>query len=153
MKVFVVKNNVAPTNYALIVKDDEGNTVSESLIKRIKRESNGTLTLVLPENPLNRNFVALKKVQDAGDTLELEDKIIKAAPNTANKAPRTPLEEFLEGEEREMYIKLRDKAIAAAQAQAKADAEERAHQREIERKRAALEKARIAYEELLKGSN
>ena len=67
-------------------------------------------TLILPENPCNRKYFSSKKVDNAGGELEVEYKESKTLGPRGEYSPRKGLEEYLEGEEREMYLALVEKA-------------------------------------------
>ena len=138
-RIFIIKDETTKTQFALAIAQDDGTITETKPIDKMKQESNKEWTLILPENPLNRKFISLKRAQSS-DIVELGEPAVK---NTSNvTAPKTPLENFLEGEERELFIKLRDKAIAKASIQV-----------ELERKRLAFERAKAEYEALLNGSN
>lgn len=139
-RIFVIKDETTKTQFALAIAQDDGTIIETKPIDKMKQESNKEWTLILPENPLNRKFVSLKRAQSS-DITELGEPTVKN-PNSVT-TPKTPaLEKFLEGEERELFIKLRDKAIARATIQV-----------ELERKRLAFERAKAEYEALLNGSN
>lgn len=79
----------------------------------VKQPKGWDETVFLPENPSNRKLInkaRLDKALESVDEYELKEKVVVA---TADRAPRNtkPLEDYLEGEEREQFIKLRDKAL------------------------------------------
>lgn len=87
-------------------------------------------TLKLPENPSNRKYYAIKKVIEAGGTVELTYKETKTFgprdPNTTPKAPTKGWTEFLTDEEKALYEELKAKAeyrakVAQLKAQIEAD--------------------------------
>ena len=121
------------------------NGITTPITKKIV--SHGKEYWVLPNNSSNRQYVGVEKLANRLLTTP-QVELTVGAPRTAsgttstNYSNKQPLEKFLEGEERELFIKLRDKAIAKATIQV-----------ELERKRLAFEKAKAEYEALLNGSN
>lgn len=73
--------------------------------------------LHLPENPFNRRLIGLNFLAKQGDEWEVTYR--DAAPRTpsATTTPKKGLEEYLEGEDRETYLKLVEKAKANRDAQ------------------------------------
>lgn len=146
-KVYVTRNSNTQSGAQMKIVDTDTNAIE---LFDVKLEPDGKAWR-LPDNPAGRKWVFVSKLKDV-DEIEVLPKA-KATGTPAVHTPRTPLEDFLEGDEREMYIQLRDKAIAAAQAKAEADKAKKKADAEIERKRAAYEKAKAEYEALMKGSN
>lgn len=73
--------------------------------------------LHLPENSFNRRLIGLNFLAKQGDEWEVTYR--DAAPRTTSttSTPRKGLEEYLEGEDRETYLKLVEKAKANRDAQ------------------------------------
>lgn len=70
-------------------------------------------TLVLPENPSNRKYFSSKKVDAAGGEMELEYKESRTLGPRSESTPRKALEDYLEGEDKELYLELVEKAKKA----------------------------------------
>ena len=70
------------------------------------------LSLVLPANSANRHYFNKKKVDNAGGKIEVSYKETKhfGPRGSSNRQPSKPLEYYLEGDEREAYVKLVEKA-------------------------------------------
>lgn len=146
-KVYLTRNSNTQSGAQMKVVDTDTNAIE---LFDVKLESDGK-AWKLPDNPVGRTWVVVSKLKDV-DEIEVLPRTPRTVTHSA-PTPRTPLEDFLEGDEREMYIKLRDKAIAAAQAQAEADRAKAKADAEVERKRRAFEKAKAEYEALMKGGN
>lgn len=136
-RVFVIKDETSKTKFALAIAKDDGTITETKPINRMQQESTGAWTLILPENPLGRRYISLKKAQGS-DIVELTEPIVKAS--SGESTPRKPLETYLEGEERELYVKLRDKAIAKMNKDTA-----------LEKAKALFERAKAEYEKLLNG--
>lgn len=81
----------------------------------VKQPKGWDMTVFLPENPTGRKLFNLNKLEAAlqkNDEVELNVKTPVNRTNTQSTRTRTPIEDYLEGEEKEMFIKLRDKALA-----------------------------------------
>lgn len=98
----------------------------------------GGKTLCLPENDARRKYVSKRKVDEAGGTLELGEK-----PPVGESKPRAvakDLSEYLEGEDKELYLALVEKAM-----------ERQAQEREVRMAKLAVERAEAKLAELLGG--
>lgn len=136
------KSTVSATGYELVV---DGNVV---LID--KTYPGEPTTLVLPANPSNRKYFSSKKVDAAGGELELEYKESKSfGPRSESSAPRKGLEEYLDGEDKELYLALVEKAKKAREEAHKKVplTEEEKLMRIIARETAKLEALRAKKEE------
>ena len=99
------KSTLSATGYELVV---DGNVV---LID--KTYPGEATTLVLPENPSNRKYFSSKKVDAAGGEVELEYKESRTLGPRSESTPRKGLEDYLEGEDKELYLALVEKAKKA----------------------------------------
>lgn len=143
-KYYLVRNNNNAAGAELKIVDGDIVTMVD-----VKLESDGKAWR-LPDNETGRKWVFISKLKDV-DEVEILPRA-KAEVSATIKSS-TPLEDYLEGDEREMYIKLRDKSIAAA-TKAKEDAKAKAKaDAELKRKLEAFQKAKAEYEKLLKGGN
>lgn len=98
----------------------------------------GYKTLCLPENDTGRKYVSKRKVNEAGGTLELGEK-----PPVGESKPRAvakDLSEYLDGEDKELYLALVEKAT-----------EREAKEREVRMAKLAVERAEAKLAELLGG--
>ena len=138
MKTYITYNS---SNQLILVDNELTTLITKKIV------SHGKEYWSLPDNSSNRQYISVEKLANRLLTtpqVELTVGTPRTASSTTstNHSTKQPLENFLEGEERELFIKLRDKAIAKATIQT-----------ELERKRLALEKAKAEYEALLNGSN
>lgn len=81
----------------------------------VKQPKGWDMTVFLPENPTGRKLFNLNKLEAAlqkNNEVELNVKTPINRTNTQSTRTRTPIEDYLEGDEKEMFIKLRDKALA-----------------------------------------
>lgn len=136
-RVFVTKDESSKTKFALAIAQDDGTITETKPINKMQQESTGAWTLILPENPLGRRYVSLKKAQSS-DVIELVEPTAKVS--SGESTPRKPLENYLEGEERELYLKLKAKAIAKMN-----------ENTALEKAKALYERAKAEYEKLLNG--
>lgn len=105
MKVFVRKNNVTKLGYELVIVQDDG----QEVIKEITQTDPANDKIMkLPENPSNRKWLSMKKVVD--NELELTYKASMTLGPRGENIPRKDLSEYLEGEDKELYLKLVEKA-------------------------------------------
>lgn len=109
MKVQITRSNNAPTGYELVTTNDDG-TQTVQLIE--KTYPNEPFTLVLPTNASNRKYFNSKKVENAGGTIELEYKESKPIGTKTEPTTRKGLEEYLEGDDKILYLQLVEKAKA-----------------------------------------
>lgn len=136
-RVFVIKDESSKTKFALAIAQDDGTITETKPINKMQQESTGAWTLILPENPLGRRYVSLKKAQSS-DIIELVEPTAKVS--SGESTPRKPLENYLDGEERELYLKLKAKAIAKMN-----------ENTALEKAKALYERAKAEYEKLLNG--
>lgn len=136
-RVFVIKDESSKTKFALAIAQDDGTITETKPINKMQQESTGAWTLILPENPLGRRYVSLKKAQSS-DVVELTEPTLKVS--SGESTPRKPLENYLEGEDRELYLKLKAKAIAKMN-----------ENTALEKAKALYERAKAEYEKLLNG--
>lgn len=104
MRTFITKTE---DKYFLNI---EGQEPIECVVKQPK---GWDPTLFLPENPTGRKLFNLNKLEAAlqkSDEVELAVKTPISHTGTSTRS-KTPIEDYLEGEEREMFINLRDKAL------------------------------------------
>lgn len=114
MKYYVQFNEQAKHKYELVVVDEVGN---EEIVALNKKTTDNYLHL--PEdcvNATNRRLISIAMIEKANvDRFEITEKEFKAprvlGPKTDTN--RKQLEDYLEGEEREMFIELLEKAKKA----------------------------------------
>lgn len=140
MKVLVRKNNESATGYAIVTTHDDG---TESVQPINHTDPANAMILKLPENPSNRKWFSIKKVEAAGGEIELTYKESKTLGPRTESAPRKGLEEYLEGEDREMYLALVEKAKKARE-----EANKKAPMTEYEKRVRAVERAQAKLAEL-----
>lgn len=132
MKTIIRKGN-SNTGYELVTIDDQNNEVVKPIEKTYPNEP---YTLILPANEVNRKYFNSKKVDNAGGEIELTYKETRLLGPRTESTPRKGLEEYLEGEEKELYLKLVEKA--------------KKNRDSINKPLTELEKAKRAYERALK---
>lgn len=106
MRTFITK---LEDNYFLNIEGQE------PIKCEVKQPKGWDMTVFLPENPTGRTLFNLNKLEAAlqkNDEVELNVKTSVNRTNTQSTRTRTPIEDYLEGDEKEMFIKLRDKALA-----------------------------------------
>lgn len=140
MKVLVRKNDNTNTGYELVTIDDAGKETAVAIDKTYPGEP---FTLVLPANEVNRKYFNSKKVEAAGGEIELTYKESKTIGPRAESAPRKGLEEYLEGEDKELYLKLVEKAKANREA-----ANKKAPMTELEKAQRRAERAQAEVDRL-----
>lgn len=109
MQVKITRSNNAQTGYELVTINDDGTQTVQPIEKTYPNEP---YTLVLPTNASNRKYFNSKKVENAGGTIELEYKESKHIGTKAEPTTRKGLEEYLEGDDKILYLKLVEKAKA-----------------------------------------
>lgn len=142
MRTLVRRNEMAITGYEMVIVHDDGTEEIKSVTFSIEN-----IELKLPENPANRKWLKLSKMGDKNE-IELEYKETRTLAPRAESAPRKGLEEYLEGEDKEMYLKLVEKARKARE-----EANKPKPMTELEKKLRAYEKAKAQYEALLNKGN
>lgn len=140
MKVLVRRNSNTNTGYELVTIDDSGKEATVSIDRTYPNEP---FTLVLPANESNRKYFNSKKVDAAGGEIELTYKESKTFGPRTESAPRKSLEEYLEGEDKAMYLALVEKAKANREA-----ANKKAPMTEYEKRVRAVERAQAKLAEL-----
>lgn len=140
MKVLVRKNSNTNTGYELVTINDAGKEVSVAIDKTYPNEP---FTLVLPANEANRKYFNSKKVEAAGGEIELTYKESKTIGPRTESTPRKGLEEYLEGEDKEMYLALVEKAKKARE-----EANKKAPMSDLEKAMRAVERAQAKLAEL-----
>ena len=91
MKYVVRKSEVGKFGYEYVVIDDMGKEDIQALDRKTPDEC-----LYLPQNPMNRKFISISKLEKSGGYLELMSKV--------------GLEEYLDEEDRILYLSLIEKA-------------------------------------------
>lgn len=95
-KTFIIKNAKSTTGYSIKVIDGDKTTITD-IEKLSKPDKHGVLWLILPENPANRQCMALPKAQKIDKELELEYRETRTiGPRGNNKK----LEDYMTDEER-----------------------------------------------------
>lgn len=119
--------------------DDNGNVVALT--------PNDDRYLKLPANSVNRTWVSCAKIDKAPNQCVDYGEDVKVARTLAPRGESTPrkgLEEYLEGKDKEMYLKLVEKAKANREAAAK-----KAPMTDVEKAQRKLERAQAALNKLL----
>lgn len=115
---------------------------TETIITK-KIDSHGKDYWVLPKNSANRQYFQVEKLEkflnENNGIVELTETIKhQRTEGSQSSTQKKPLEDYLEGEERETYLRLRKKAIAKMNEDTM-----------IEKARLAYEKAKEEYKKLL----
>lgn len=107
MKVYINNSIHSTTGYELVIKDDQGLVIETKDIDTIVDDGK---TLKLPENPSNRKYFNLAKVEAANGDIELTYKeTIKLGTRESGESKK-PLEDYLDEDDRELYLALVEKA-------------------------------------------
>ena len=108
MKVYINNSLHSNTGYELVIKDDNGLIVDTKSIDTIVDDGK---TLKLPENPSNRKYFNLAKVEAADGIVELtyKESIMLGTRSTEPKEKK-PLEDYLNDEDKALYLALVEKA-------------------------------------------
>lgn len=132
MKVYIRQNATTKTGYEVVTIDDNGVETCQA----IDNITHDGISLILPENPSNRKFWAIKRLGE--EPIELTYKASKTfGPRTNSGEPRKKLEDYMTDEEKA--------TIADILAKAKARREEANKKVPL----TELEKAQRAYERAL----
>lgn len=105
MRTFITKSE---DNYFLNIEGQE------PIKCEVKQPKGWDMTVFLPENPTGRKLFNLNKLEAAlqkNNEVELNVRTPVNRTNTQSTRTRTPIEDYLEDDEKEMFIKLRDKAL------------------------------------------
>lgn len=115
MKIFAQLSNTSKTGYELRTVYDDGHEEITPIDKHhtSPKEPN---TLILPKNEFGRQFVSSLSIDKAGGSYELKYHEPRENTGSYNKKP---LEDYLEGEDKVMYLALIEKAKAAREAASK----------------------------------
>lgn len=111
-KTIIRKSTTSTTGYE-IVFDDKVLPIEQKL----PTKKGDDYSLVLPENPSNRRYFTIGKIEAAGGEIELTYKESNPSGPRGESGPRKGLEEYLEGDDRETYLRLVEKAKANRDAQ------------------------------------
>ena len=140
MSVFLVKNNEG-----VVFVEDNG------VVKPIDKIVDGGKTYKLPENASNRQYFNIARFEkDAMDgRLELTYKpSVTIGTREGTKRQVKPLEDWLEGDDRALYLELKAKAQKARD-----EANTKAPMTELEKAQRRMERAQKALEKLLASEN
>lgn len=108
MKVYINNSLHSNTGYELVIKDDNGLIVDTKSIDTIVDDGK---TLKLPENPSNRKYFNLAKVEAADGIVELTYKeSITLGTRSTEPKEKKPLEDYLNDEDKALYLALVEKA-------------------------------------------
>ena len=116
MSTIITTSTTSTTGFELHIKDELGNVTSVLPIVDTADEGK---TLVLPENPSNRKYFNIEKVNRAGGSIELTYKATK----TLTTGPRKSLEDYMTEEEKATIAQIE------ANAKARRDAEKEANKK------------------------
>lgn len=142
MRTLVRKNEMAVAGYEMVIVHDNGTEE----VKEVKVAWDNK-SLELPENPANRKWLFFSKIGNK-EVIELEYRPTRVLGPRGETSTKKPLEEYLEGEDKEMYLKLVEKARKARE-----EANKPKPMTELEKKLRAYEKAKAQYEALLNKGN
>lgn len=109
MKTYLTKNENYPHGVCLTIEND--GVISEIAVEL----SRDNTAYKLPDNPSNRKFVQISKFDKCNGYVELNaiERNQSANGPRSQSAPRKGLEEYLEGEDKELYLALVEKAKKA----------------------------------------
>ena len=108
MKVYINNSIHSNTGYELVIKDDNGLIVETKSIDTLVDDGK---TLKLPENPSNRKYYNLAKVEAADGIVELTYKeSITLGTRSGEPKEKKPLEDYLNDEDKALYLALVEKA-------------------------------------------
>lgn len=96
------KSTTSNTGYEIVYDD--------KIVEIEKTYPGEPTTLVLPENPSNRKYFSSKKVDAAGGEIELTYKESKTFGPRTESTPKKSLEEYLDDEDKALYLALVEKA-------------------------------------------
>ena len=106
MKSIIRRNENSKMGYEIIIKN-ENNEIIET--KEIEIICDDGKTLKLPENPSNRKYFSIKKVEESGGEIELSYKeSIKMSPRTLSNNKK--IEDYLTEEEKEKIQEIMNNA-------------------------------------------
>ena len=137
MKVYIRQSASTPTGYELVSITDENIEV----VRPIEEIVDEGKTLKLPENESNRKYFNIAKIEKAGGTIELTYKESITLGPKSEQVPRKGLEEYLEGDDKELYLALIEKAKKNRE-----EVNKKAPMSEVEKARRAYERALTKYE-------
>lgn len=140
MKVQITKNSKSATGYAIVTIDDN-NVESVQMIE--KTYPGEPFTLVLPQNASNRKYFNSKKVDAAGGTIELTYKESKTLGPRSESSPRKSLEDYLNDEDKALFLSLVEKAKKARE-----EANKKAPMTELEKAQRRAERAQAEVDRL-----
>lgn len=103
------KSTNARFGYEYVTIDAEGR---ETIVALNKKTTDNYLHL--PENPFNRKLIGIAFLEKQGDQWEVTPREAKTKTTTnATTKPKTlALEEYLEGDDKELFLALKAKALA-----------------------------------------
>lgn len=108
MKVYINNSLHSTTGYEIVIKDDKGIIVDTKPIDTIVDDGK---TLKLPENPSNRKYFNLAKVEAADGIVELTYKeSVTLDTRSGEPKEKKPLEDYLNDEDKALYLALVEKA-------------------------------------------
>ena len=106
MKTTIITTSAtSTTGYELVIKNDDGSILNRMDIETIVDEGK---TLKLPENPSNRKFFSIKKIEEAGGTLELTHK--ESIKIGERSSVSKSLEDYMTDEEKKIIDDIKKKA-------------------------------------------
>lgn len=107
MKVVIRKNENTRHGWEWVEMMEDGQEVVRELNKKTTDNY-----LHLPENEFNRRLIGMNFLEKQGDEWEVTYRdVAPRTPSMNASAPRKGLEEYLEGDEKELYLALVKKAI------------------------------------------
>ncbi len=140
MKVTINHSTTSTTGYELRITNDDGSMD----VKNIETIVDEGKTLKLPDNPSNRKYYAIKKLEDVTE-VELTYKASITLGTRENSEPKKPLEDYLEGNDRALYLELVEKAKKN-----RAEATKKKPMTELEKAEAKVARLMAQIEELKK---
>lgn len=138
IKTIIRKTTTARFGYEWVEIHDDG---TETIFALNKKTTDNYL--YLPENnPFNRRLIGMNFLAKQGDEWEVTVREKKTNTNPTAAPSRKGLEEYLDGDDKILYLALVEKALTN---------KERQKNDPIEKARRALEKAQREFDALMKG--
>ena len=143
-KTTIRTSTISTTGYELVTIDAQGNESVQPIQSTYKGEPK---TLILPENPSNRKYFNSDKVDKAGGEIELTYKESRTIGARTESTVRKGIEEWLNDEDKALYLALVEKAKKARD-----EANKKPKMTDLEKAEAAVARAMAKVEALKKAT-
>lgn len=143
-KTTIRTSTISATGYELVTIDEQGNESVLAIQSTYKGEPK---TLILPENPCNRKYFNSDKVDKAGGEIELTYKESKSFGPRSESVSRKGIEEWLNDDDKALYLALVEKAKKARD-----EANKKPKMTDLEKAEAAVARAMAKVEALRKAA-